>query len=148
MICRSLPEEALRAFLTASPTAHNLTQDPAFWKSLCMSRLGWAWEAWEDLGTGVQDHINIDYRRVYLRLEKYTSKPFGMTVSMRPWMGMMNRRRIWDACVQVLEHYSKGRTPGGNPWSQGLPAWMKTWEAHLPDNTSDVATFLGTFYLD
>lgn len=145
MICQYL-EDDLRAFLTASPTVYFLTQDSAFWKSLCMIRLGWAWEVWEGQDTGVQDHTKMDYRRIYLLLEKYTSKPFGLTVSMRPWMGIMNRRRIWNACVELLEYYSEGRTPGDNPWSRGLPYWLKNWEPNLPDNTSGVATFLGTFY--
>jgi hypothetical protein len=111
-----------------------------------MSRLGCAWELWEGQGTEVQDRTQTDYRRIYLRLEKYTSKPFGLTVPMRPWMSIMNRRRIWNACVELLEYYSEGRTPGDNPRSRGLPAWMETWELNLPDKTSDVATFLGTFY--
>jgi hypothetical protein len=113
-----------------------------------MSRLPWGSETWEGQGTGVQHHAKIDYLRIYLCLEKHTSKPFGLTVAMKSWMGIMNRRRIWNACVQLLEHYSKYRNTGGNPWSQGRPRWPKNWEPPLPDPTLDVATFLCTFFLD
>lgn len=103
-----MPGDALRAFLTASATAYYATRDPAFWKPLCVSRLPWAWELWKDNDIARQDATTgskIDYKRLYLCLELNTAKRFGMTMEMSGWMGITNRRRIWYACVQLLEEY-------------------------------------------
>lgn len=107
MICKYLPGSAFQAFLTASGTAYLATLDPAFWKSLCVSRLPWAWELWEDSDLARQDDptkSTLDWKSAYLCLEINTAKRGGMTIEMSRWMGITNRRRIWDACVQLLEH--------------------------------------------
>lgn len=110
MICEDLPGSALQAFLTASATAYCVTLDAPFWKSLCISRLPWAWELWEDSDIVLQNApagSKVDWKRVYLCLEMNTANRGGMTIETSRWMGITNRRRIWDACVQLLEHYRK-----------------------------------------
>lgn len=90
----------------ASATAHYATLDLGFWKSLCSTHVPWAWELWRGISQETAPaESEIDFKRLYLCLDKNTSQPFGMTVPMINWMGLTNRRRIWDVCLQLLEHY-------------------------------------------
>lgn len=115
LICRNLPAEALQAFLTASVTAYYATLDQGFWRALCLGRVGWAWEVMKDIGNTPSDDIEVekeegegvDYKRLYLRLDLNTTKRIGLGLKDGPWMGLVNRRRIWDACLQLLGEYEK-----------------------------------------
>jgi len=103
-ICRLMPGRDLRAYLSASSTAYFATVDQGFWKALCASRMPWAWECYQDL---YQPHTQsteseVDYKRLYLLLDKNTSSGFGMPPSMSWLLGLANRRRIWNAYMEEL----------------------------------------------
>lgn len=51
--------------------------------------------------------VDVDYKKLYLRLDLNTTQRIGLGVKDAPWMGLVNRRRIWDACVQLLGEYKK-----------------------------------------
>lgn len=87
---------------------------------LCVARVPWAWEVWKDIRNkssedGEVDNEEkekgeekgVDYKRLYLRLDLHTARRVGLGVEIGSWIGLMNRRRIWDACVELLGEYEK-----------------------------------------
>ncbi|KAL2802684.1 hypothetical protein BJX63DRAFT_437646 [Aspergillus granulosus] len=107
VICHDLPGRDLKALLSASATAYHATLDPGFWRSLVSSRMPWAWEFWSDNSNQAtsSSKSQMDYKRLYLCLDINTSLGFGIPPWMGDWMGITNRRRIWNACIQLLENY-------------------------------------------
>jgi hypothetical protein len=111
-ICQYMPGKDLRAFLTASSMAYFAALDQRFWRTLCTSLVPWAWEFWDDMyhhHTPSTD-VEMNYRKLYLLLEENTRNGYGMAPSLSGWLGMANRRRIWDACMQLLPHYQQALT--------------------------------------
>lgn len=95
-IVTCLPIENVSALMRASTHVNNICQDNIFWKQLIRSSiLPWFWEL---------RHIfhlisgNINYKRLFLWLEHITRPRFGMK---GPFMGVANRRRIWNVCEEV-----------------------------------------------
>jgi len=87
-----------------------------------MSRVPWAWEIWKDISNtspedgevekrgeeeGKEKGVDVDYKSLYLRLDLNTTQRIGLGVKDGPWMGLVNRRRIWDACLELLGEYEK-----------------------------------------
>jgi hypothetical protein len=99
--------------------------DKGFWKGLCLGRVPWAWEVCRDimnissvssLFSGEsevekeekrEEELVMDYKKLYLRLELNTAKRIGLGAESGAWMGLVNRRRIWDCCVKILGEYEK-----------------------------------------
>lgn len=54
-----------------------------------------------------KEEEKVDYKRLYLRLDLNTSKRIGLGVKDDSWMGLVNRRRIWDVCLMLLREYEK-----------------------------------------
>lgn len=52
-----------------------------------------------------KDKIEVNYKGLFLCLERNTVARFGLGVEARGWLGLVNRRRIWDVCVRVLGEY-------------------------------------------
>ncbi|OOQ83361.1 hypothetical protein PEBR_34936 [Penicillium brasilianum] len=129
LICGYLPADALGAFLTASATAYFATKNESFWKFLCLERVPWAWEVWRGIegnndvdggsekqgaGTGEDAKqgkgiVEVDYKRLFFCLERNTAQRFGLGVEAGAWLGLVNRRRIWDVCGRLLEEYWKDK---------------------------------------
>jgi hypothetical protein len=90
-----------------------------------LKRLPWAWEVWrgiegnDDVDGGSEGvdpdkdtklgkgKIEVDFKRLFFCLERNTAQRFGLGVEAGAWLGLVNRRRIWDVCVRLLEEYWK-----------------------------------------
>ncbi|OCK76198.1 hypothetical protein K432DRAFT_336121 [Lepidopterella palustris CBS 459.81] len=89
------------ALIKASWHVHCSTRDNAFWKQLIRWEiLPWFWELREILAE--ERSSDFDYKGLYLWLDKMTTPEFGME---GPFMGIANRRRIWDVCQQLANIY-------------------------------------------
>lgn len=102
LIFKHLPTDALLHLIAASPTVHFATDRSVFWKQLIYEDLAFFPEE-RELITSLNE-AEIDFKRLYLWLEARTTPMFGMR---GPFMGMANRRRIWNACLELKPHYSK-----------------------------------------
>ncbi|KAJ5355395.1 uncharacterized protein N7496_012607 [Penicillium cataractarum] len=119
LICGHLPADALQYFLAASVTAYYATKNESFWKALCLERVPWAWEVWRDIdGDGEKEvvdtkqgkgKVGVNYKKLFFCLERNTEQKFGLGVENRGWLGLVNRRRIWDVCVRVSGEYWEDR---------------------------------------
>lgn len=94
-----------------------------------MERVPWAWEVWSGIeGNGDVDGgsekqgastgedakqgkriVEVNYKRHFFHLERNTAQRFGLGVEAGAWLGLVNRRRIWDVSVQLLEEYWKDK---------------------------------------
>ena len=100
--------EDLKAFTVASWSVMNATSGNLFWKGVLYR------EAGPTGPVGVQlDRVligpwmeNVDYKQLWLWLEKVTRPVFGVGA---PWLGAANRRRIWGACEEVAGVYWERR---------------------------------------
>lgn len=62
----------------------------------------WFWELEGIFDEQLSDEI--DFKAMYLWLDKLTAPTFA---KQGPFMGIANRRRIWNVCEQIKEHYLK-----------------------------------------
>lgn len=98
-VLRFLPGDSTRAFMAASWAVYNATRHPTLWKQLMYWGMPWFWE----LHKLVDEHsTDLDYKNLYLWLDKATMPVYGMD---GPFLGIANRRRIWGACTQLAEIY-------------------------------------------
>lgn len=92
--------------MAASWHVSSSTRDAAFWKRFLNKRItSWLWE----LDTILDGSLGLDkpnFKCLFVWLEKLTRPEFGMS---GPFMGLANRRRIWDAC-QVIAPVYRART--------------------------------------
>ncbi|KLJ06740.1 hypothetical protein EMPG_17772 [Blastomyces silverae] len=94
-----LPGDSILAFMAASWPVYSATRHPPFWKQLMYWGMPWFWE----LHKVVREHpTDLDYKNLYLWLDTATVPKYGMD---GPFLGIANRRRIWDACTQLAERY-------------------------------------------
>ncbi|OJD15883.1 hypothetical protein AJ78_03901 [Emergomyces pasteurianus Ep9510] len=108
-ILQFLPGDSTRAFMAASWSVYNATRHPALWKRLIYWGMPWFWE----LHKLVEEHsTDLDYKNLYLWLDKATRPSYGMN---GPFLGIANRRRIWGACTQLAERYFSSFHKPDNP---------------------------------
>ncbi|OJD14272.1 hypothetical protein ACJ73_09100 [Blastomyces percursus] len=94
-----LPGDSILALMAASWPVYSLTRHPPFWKQLMYWGMPWFWE----LHKVIEEHpTDLDYKNLYLWLDTATVPKYGMD---GPFLGIANRRRIWDACTQLAERY-------------------------------------------
>ncbi|KAE8385464.1 hypothetical protein BDV23DRAFT_18832 [Aspergillus alliaceus] len=105
-ICMFLPGDSVNALAQASPSVQVIAKDNSFWKRFMRWDMPWFWE----LQT-LQKQNDVDYRELYMWLNKMTTPRYGM--DDLKLMGVANRRRIWGVCEQLASRYNKTtrRTP-------------------------------------
>lgn len=78
------------------------TRDSTFWKQMMrLHTFPWFWEVSPLLKDGTFPG-DFDYKGAFLWLHQLTTPAFGMT---GPFMGIANRRRIWNACQDLVPAY-------------------------------------------
>jgi hypothetical protein len=89
-----LPGQEILAFRNASPAildATNSTND-LFWRNLIARDMSWFWELHGHVVDCQARDTELDYRMLFLWLDKTTRSCFG---NDSPFLGLANRRRIW-----------------------------------------------------
>ena len=91
----------------ASMVVREATSGNSFWMPRIQNDLAWLWIPHDLLrGAGYRtegkDKPQIDWMKVYLLFDSVTAQPYGMS---GVYMGLANRRRIWNACEQLKSAY-------------------------------------------
>ncbi|KAF4341370.1 f-box domain protein [Fusarium beomiforme] len=94
-----VPKDSIASFTLISRSCLDLVRTNAFWKKHLTLRMAWAWEA-VDRMMGIED--DKSFRDICLWLD-HNSLPDNNQAS--EFFGIRNRRRIWNACEQLAEHY-------------------------------------------
>lgn len=101
-IFKHLPVDDTIRLIQASQHVHSLTRDHSFWRHMIKLHLTpWLWEL-GNLATHLDLHPAFDYKAMFLWLEKVTRPKYGME---GPFIGIANRRRIWNVCTQLAPAY-------------------------------------------
>lgn len=97
-----LETSSMLALMSASTYVCDATRAAAFWKHMLRLRiLPWFWES----RTLLEDTIlpeTFDHKGLFLWINHITYPSYGLE---GPFMGIANRRRIWDACQPLLPMY-------------------------------------------
>ncbi|KAF9690589.1 hypothetical protein EKO04_011428 [Ascochyta lentis] len=89
--------------MQASWHVYSLTRDRSFWRQMIRSHLApWFWEL-DRTAALFEAHPNLDYKGMFLWLNMATHPKCGME---GPFMGIANRRRIWNVCEQLSPIYN------------------------------------------
>jgi hypothetical protein len=102
-IFRCLRGTDILSLIRVSASANMATRRGQFWKRLIKSDMPWLWELTPELLNEARKE-NLNYKGLYLWLEKSTRPVFGIT---GPFMGIANRRRIWNTCHDIYKVYSQ-----------------------------------------
>ncbi|KAL4895146.1 F-box domain protein [Aspergillus ambiguus] len=104
-ICSFLPGESLKALTQASLNVQIVTQHNYFWEKAVQWDMPWFWE-FHALKSESPLPDDINYKRLYLWLDKMTTPRYGM--DDQALTGVANRRRIWGVCQQLAPRYFQG----------------------------------------
>jgi hypothetical protein len=100
-----LPVEDALKLMQASWHVFSLTRNRSFWRQMTRLHLmPWFWE----LTVHHESHPDIDYKGMFLWLEKTTRPKYGIE---GPFIGIANRRRIWNVCKQLAPSYQLKANP-------------------------------------
>ncbi|CAM1510781.1 Fc.00g082940.m01.CDS01 [Cosmosporella sp. VM-42] len=103
-IASYLPGDSLLALRSASRSAYHATCSNGFWKWLIGSTMPWLWDLGENLDYAVLSQINC--KALFFWLDKVSAVEFGM---IGTFMGIANRRRIWDVSQLLANSYFRLR---------------------------------------
>jgi hypothetical protein len=129
-----LTSEEVFKLRQVSTIVREATSGNSFWIPRVRRDLAWLWVPHGLLTKS----STIDWMKVYLLFDSATARPWGMR---GVYMGIANRRRIWNACETLklgyLSHTAKSGLPFTNP-NYGVPwglsskidtLWSEAWEA-------------------
>ncbi|OAL57354.1 hypothetical protein IQ07DRAFT_528128 [Pyrenochaeta sp. DS3sAY3a] len=98
-----LPEKSTLALRKASWHVRTLTQEPGFWRYMLRLRVApWFWEI-KDLLAYTKFPETFDFQGLFKWLYHITLPVYGFK---GPLMGIANRRRIWNACRDLVPVYA------------------------------------------
>jgi hypothetical protein len=112
----------------ASMVIHEATSGNSFWISRVQKDMAWLWIPHDLLriaefrGEG-NGNPEIDWMKVYLLFDSVTARPYGMS---GVYMGLANRRRIWNACEQLKPAYISYAVEHGRSLTNPNPK-RRTW---------------------
>lgn len=112
----------------ASMVIREATSGSSFWIPRIQNDLAWLWIPHDILrGAGPRAEGNgkleIDWMKVYLLFDCVTARPYGMS---GVYMGLANRRRIWNACEQLKPAYISYAAENGRSLTNPDPS-RRTW---------------------
>lgn len=138
-----LESKEVFALRQASMVIREATSGDSFWIPRVQKDMGWLWlplDLFRDAGhhTGGTENPRIDWMKVYLLFDSVTARPYGMS---GVYMGLANRRRIWNACQELKRLYvlhvaNSGRSltnpnPGRCTWGPDSDIdslWSEAWD--------------------
>ncbi|KAF2451988.1 hypothetical protein P171DRAFT_376537, partial [Karstenula rhodostoma CBS 690.94] len=103
-ICTYLSFTDAKSFTQSSLHVYTSTQNGAFWKHMLRLHIfPWSWEVFKIMSNGIYAE-DLDEKSLFLWLEAATRPRFG---AEGPLMGIINRRRIWGTCQQLVTQYAE-----------------------------------------
>jgi hypothetical protein len=97
-----------KSFIASSQYIYISTRHGPFWKQMLRLHVfPWFWEASAILSNGTYSE-DLDDKSLFLWLEATTRPNFGID---GPFMGIANRRRIWNTCKQLAPQYTEKILP-------------------------------------
>lgn len=119
----SLSEELsfkdMRSLMQSSWFVFNSTRSSAFWRQKIRTLITpWFWEASMLLEVYSHDET-LNWKDLFLWLDTVTQPQFAMS---GPFMGIANRRRIWEACQPLFAQYTEILCPESHPGNTRLEA--------------------------
>jgi hypothetical protein len=98
----------------ASMIVREATNGKSFWMPRVQKDMGWLWVHPELFALGNATRLNppIDWMKVYLLFNTVTARPWGMR---GVYMGLANRRRIWNVCEGIKSLYMSHVAGSGKP---------------------------------
>jgi hypothetical protein len=103
-----LPIEDMRSLMTASWCIHEASREAAFWRLMIRVHIvPFFWEL-ESFLNNTTFPENFDWRGAYHWLDDITKPSFGLS---GPLIGIANRRRIWNVCLQLAPMYHEMLDP-------------------------------------
>jgi len=112
----------------ASMVIREATSGSSFWVPRVQNDMPWLWIPPDILrSTGHRAEgkgkPQIDWMKVYLLFDSVTARPYGMS---GVYMGLANRRRIWNACEQLKPAYISYAAKNGRSLTNPNPS-RRTW---------------------
>ena len=112
----------------ASMIAREATSSNSFWKSRVHKDMAWLWIPHDlfDDGKSLSDGSDkslIDWMKVYLLFDSVTARPCGMS---GVYLGLANRRRIWNACEELKSAYMSYAAKNNRSLTNPNPS-RRTW---------------------
>ncbi|KAF4969875.1 hypothetical protein FSARC_2970 [Fusarium sarcochroum] len=95
-----LPTRSIASFALLSRSCAEIVRMDAFWKKHLLWQMNWAWEADIAVGTAIEDRTS--FREACLWLDHVSLPPRNQ---ISEYLGVINRRRIWNTCEQIAGHY-------------------------------------------
>jgi hypothetical protein len=97
-----LPIKDMNSLMTASWRIHEASREPAFWRLMIRVHImPFFWEL-EDFLKNTTFPESFDWRGTYHWLDDITKPSWGLS---GPLIGIANRRRIWNSCLQLAPMY-------------------------------------------
>ena len=123
-----LPAKDVFAWRQASMVIREATSSNSFWIPRVQNDMAWLWTPHALLrGAGHRAEgkgkPQIDWMKVYLLFDSATARPYGMS---GVYMGLANRRRIWNACEQLKSAYMSYAAKHGRSITNPDPS-RRTW---------------------
>lgn len=104
-----LPGDSIIALLHVSSSFNTATRHNSFWKKLILRSMPWFWELNYQPLSSRPGRSKVDFKRLYLWLNRELSVSYGLQGPMRC---LANRMRIWNTCDRICEYYLKFASPG------------------------------------
>ncbi|KAF3047594.1 hypothetical protein E8E12_010671 [Didymella heteroderae] len=96
------------ALMNASTHVLETTRNTTFWKHMLRLRIiPWFWELGKLLDNATLPEV-FDYKGLFVWINNVTTPEYGMEGS---FMGIANRRRIWEACKPLVPMYKHKIAP-------------------------------------
>jgi hypothetical protein len=95
-----LPTHSIASFASLSRSCAEIARTNAFWNKHLLWQIQWAWEADIAFKTTLEDRKS--FREACLWLNHISSPTRNRTSE---FLGVINRRRIWNTCEQIAGHY-------------------------------------------
>lgn len=94
-----LPTHSIASFALLSRSCAEIVRTNSFWRKHLLWQINWAWEAENTVKTPLEDLTSL--RAVYLWLNHIASPRNHAS----EFLGVINRRRIWNTCEQIAGRY-------------------------------------------
>ncbi|KAM0327798.1 hypothetical protein ACHAPQ_007355 [Fusarium lateritium] len=95
-----LPTHSIASFALLSRSCAEIVRTNAFWKNHILWQGNWAWETDIAVKTALGDRAS--FREACLWLDQVSLPTRNQTSE---FLGVINRRRIWNSCEQIAGHY-------------------------------------------
>jgi hypothetical protein len=102
VIILQLSLKDMHSLMMASSSIREASREPALWKPMCRLHITPSFWELDEFLRNISFPENFDGRGAFRWLNDMTKPSFGLS---GPLMGIANRRRIWNSCLQLAPMY-------------------------------------------